>query len=90
MSLRPFLLIGGHLGTYFRTNEMVSGGPFRCYNCGKILISKVKGEGYEIDLFCPRCKATIIVKMREKLPYNKTKDQEREDVQATTAQMSPV
>lgn len=78
------------MGTYFRTSEMVTGGPFRCYNCGKSLISKVEGEGYRLKLFCPRCKASIIVDMREKLPYEKTKDQaEREGVQSAT-HLSPV
>jgi len=81
------------LGTYFRTNEIVKGGPFRCYNCGKILISEVKGDGYELDLFCPRCKASIQIKMRERLPYGKTKDQADREISketATAAQMSPM
>lgn len=55
---------------YFRTPEMQSGGPFRCYNCNKKLAIKMQGNDYVIQLRCPRCKAFITVKMNE--PINHT------------------
>jgi phage FluMu protein Com len=82
----PFFVYGGITGTYFRTEAMVKGGPFRCYNCNKNMISEVGGSNYELKLYCQRCKATIVIKMKEPLPYKKTKDQaEREAEQEKVA-----
>jgi len=39
---------------------MVQGGPFRCYNCGKKMITKIMGTVYELTLECPRCKTEIV------------------------------
>ena len=54
--------------TYYRKPEMVTGGEFRCYNCGKFLIKKLSGTVYEITLTCPRCKAHIVVTCKEPIP----------------------
>lgn len=53
---------------YFRTPNMQLGKGFRCYNCGKLLAVKLRGQ-YEVSFRCPRCKAYIFVKMGEKLPW---------------------
>lgn len=55
---------------YFRTPEMEGGGPFHCFNCGKKLAIKIKGNCY-IQFHCPRCKAFISIKMKE--PINPSK-----------------
>ena len=56
-------------GAYFRTPQMMEGKGFRCYNCGKLLAVKLDGSEYEVEFKCPRCKAFIRVKMREKVPW---------------------
>jgi len=56
------------VGQYFRTPHMQTGGPFRCYNCGNLLVSQIDGVGYSLELKCPRCKAEIKVKMMEPVP----------------------
>lgn len=53
------------MGKYFRTPEMTRGGPFRCYNCGDQLIQHLEGGDYVLRLRCPRCKAAIVLTMRE-------------------------
>lgn len=42
--------------------------PFRCYNCDKLLISSIIGEGYELELKCPGCKCEIYIRCKEPIP----------------------
>mgnify|MGYP001605911917 FL=1 len=50
---------------YFRNEKMVYGGEFRCFNCNNLLVSKIMGSNYELNLQCSRCSADILIKMRE-------------------------
>ena len=61
-------MLGGHV--YFRTKAMQNGGPFRCHNCNKKLISKVHGK-LKLTLTCPRCKTFIMLIMNEEVPFLK-------------------
>lgn len=54
--------------TYMRQEEILKGGPFKCYNCGKTLVKKVTGSHYELELMCPRCKAEIKMIVKEPIP----------------------
>jgi len=56
--------------TYYRTSEMCSGGPFKCHNCGKLLIKNISGSEYELDLYCPRCRAEIKIVVKEPVPIS--------------------
>lgn len=53
---------------YFRTPQMQSGKGFRCFNCGKLLAVKLRGQ-YSVSFRCPRCKAYIFVKTSEAIPW---------------------
>lgn len=64
--------------TYFRVPQMVTGGPFRCYNCDRTLIKKLTGDEYEIELTCPRCKAEIKVRCKEEIPIAKKEEVQSE------------
>jgi phage FluMu protein Com len=63
---------------YFRTPQMQSGKGFRCFNCGKLLAVKLRGE-YEVSFRCPRCKAYLFVKMGEKIPWAETKQEVKDE-----------
>ncbi|MCL6542087.1 MAG: hypothetical protein K6T87_16140 [Roseiflexus sp.] len=66
---------------YFRTPEMQTGKGFRCFNCGKLLAVKLRGN-FEVSFRCPRCKAYIFIKMGEKIPWVPlTEEQKKEDSQ---------
>lgn len=54
---------------YFRRVEMVNGGPFKCPNCNKLLVKKVGGSMYELQLECPRCKTELILRCKEPIPF---------------------
>ena len=62
------------MAIYFRTPEMGNGGPFHCFNCGKKLAVKVKGNCH-IQFLCPRCKTFIDIKMKESINWNKEADE---------------
>lgn len=47
---------------------MFEGGPFRCFNCNKLLAKKLTGSVYEITFECPRCKTETVVKTKEPIP----------------------
>jgi len=55
--------------SYYRKPEMFSGGPFRCYNCDKLLAANLTGSVFELHLKCPRCKAEIRIKCGEPIPF---------------------
>ncbi len=54
---------------YYRNEEMVTGGVFKCYNCLKKLISHISGKNYVIKLKCPRCSAIITIECREPILF---------------------
>lgn len=56
------------MGNYEQTAEMKGEKPFRCYNCGKLLILDLGGTDYELMLHCPRCKAKINVTLQSPIP----------------------
>ncbi len=56
------------MGNFFQSPAMDGERPFLCYNCGKKLISSLTGDDYRIDLYCPRCKAKISVRLPEPVP----------------------
>lgn len=58
--------------TYYRTEQMANGGPFRCYNCNKLLAAKISGTALEIDMDCPRCHAKIHITMNEPIVSQET------------------
>jgi len=72
------------VGSYFRNPNIFVGGPFRCYNCNKLLLTKLSGDQYKIELKCPRCKAYIIIKMNEPASVNELvqKAKDKRDVMA--------
>jgi DNA-directed RNA polymerase subunit RPC12/RpoP len=55
--------------TYFRTPEMQNGGPFKCFNCGKTLAIKLGGDKLSAEFKCKRCKAYILIKVGEEIPW---------------------
>ena len=55
------------MGNYFRESGMEGEKPFKCYNCGKLLIADLGGSDYDLLLHCPRCKAHIRVTLQEPL-----------------------
>lgn len=73
------------MGNYFRTPEMMSGKGFRCFNCGKMLAVKLKGQCV-VAFNCPRCKAYIFIKMREAVPWAPRKEEEEKTLK--TAQVA--
>jgi phage FluMu protein Com len=73
------------VANYFRTPEMQTGKGFRCFNCGKLLAVKLRGD-LEVSFRCPRCKAYIFVKMGEKIPWaNEKPKEEKKEEQVQTA-----
>ena len=52
---------------YIRTKEMHGEKPFRCQNCSKKMITHIEGH-FRVKLDCPRCKAIVIVIMKEAVP----------------------
>jgi len=72
------------VGVYFRNSAMMAGGPFRCYNCNRLLMVKLTGDQYKVELKCPRCKAYIIIKMRESVPWAKKEEKPEELTQQGT------
>lgn len=64
---------------YFRSKPMQEGGPFRCFNCHKKLISSVKGK-LKLTLTCPRCRTFIILIMNEEIPFLKESELEQDKV----------
>jgi phage FluMu protein Com len=62
------------MSVYFRTPEMQTGGPFKCFNCGKKLAVKLKGNCH-VQFSCPRCKAFISVHMKEPVNWSKNEQQ---------------
>ena len=72
------------IGNYFRSPEMMSGRGFRCFNCGKLLAVKLKGQ-CAVAFSCPRCKAYIFVKMKEPLPWAPRKEEEEKTPKAQVA-----
>ena len=52
---------------------MITGGEFRCYNCRKLMIKKVNGTIYDLELQCPRCKSDteviVRIKCKEPIPF---------------------
>lgn len=54
---------------YYRATEMVTGGPFKCYNCHQTLAEDLKGTIYEATFRCRRCKTIITIKCEEPIPY---------------------
>ncbi len=57
------------MADYMRRPEMMEGGPFHCYNCGRKLAVKVRGSALELQFICPRCHAYIFIKMNEPAPF---------------------
>ncbi len=55
--------------SYYRTPEMVEGGQFRCHNCNNLLLEKLGGSIYDIELTCERCGATYKIKCKEPIPF---------------------
>ena len=37
-------------------------GSFRCYTCGKLLVTNINGKDYNLHLYCSRCKSEIQIK----------------------------
>lgn len=58
--------------TYYRQPGMITGGPFICHNCGKVLSNKLNGSHYEVEFTCPRCKTEIKIKCNEAIPFTLT------------------
>jgi len=56
------------MSQYFRTNEMVKTGKFRCYNCNKALARKISGSVFILVMECNRCHSVITVKCNEPIP----------------------
>lgn len=54
--------------TYFRTQEMVKTGIFRCYNCNKLLVKEITGSMFILKMKCNRCSAEVTVKCNEAIP----------------------
>jgi len=44
---------------------MIIGGQFRCFNCNCLLVNKIEGSNYILELICKRCHAEITIKMQE-------------------------
>lgn len=59
------------MSDYFRTEEMMTGGPFKCPNCGRTLAKKMIGSVYNIIFECPRCKTTMDITCKEPIPFIK-------------------
>ena len=57
------------MSTYMRTPEMMSGGPFKCFNCGKLMIRKVMGGPFKIQLECRGCKSVVTLEMKQAAPW---------------------
>ncbi len=71
---------------YMRSQAMVSGGPFRCFNCNRLLIQSLTGSVYEISLECQRCNATIRVRCKEPIPFvGEQMTAEREKIKASAS-----
>lgn len=69
--------------SYFRTPEMQSGKGFRCHNCGKLLMVRVKGNCV-VQLQCHRCKAFISIHLKEQVEWGHSEMGEQ-DAEATPA-----
>lgn len=53
---------------YFRTQEMQGSRPFRCFNCGAMMIRHFVGNCFSIGLECRRCKCKIHIECKEAIP----------------------
>ena len=47
------------MGLIWRTGEIQSGGPFRCYSCNRLLLAHLGGTHYELELKCTKCHTEI-------------------------------
>ncbi len=52
-----------------RNPEMVTGGEFRCHNCRRLMIKRLTGSVYELELECDRCAAVTRIRCREPIPF---------------------
>lgn len=52
---------------HFYTPSMEGEKPFKCYVCGKMLITSIEGT-YKMKLQCPRCKTKMLVECKEPIP----------------------
>lgn len=61
------------MSDYFRTEEMMTGGPFKCPNCGKTLAKNLCGSAYSIAFICGRCKTEMNITCKEPIPFIREK-----------------
>lgn len=54
---------------YLRNPEMVVGGEFRCHNCKKMLLKRLVGSVYELELECLRCHAVTRIRCKEPIEF---------------------